>query len=92
MRVRRSRRKKSVMEERKAIRDKEAAEREDRKEKRAAKREGEEMARAQERRPESNEAEELQKDTRSTVRKKEPARARRGRRGFRSRRASAARG
>ena len=43
MRVRGSKRKKLVMEERKATRDKEAAERTDRKENRAAKREGEEI-------------------------------------------------
>jgi hypothetical protein len=90
MRVRASKRKKLVMEERKATRDKEAAERTDRKENRAAKREGEEIARAQERSLEGNEAAQIQKEDRSIVRKKEKARADRGRRGFRSRRASAA--
>lgn len=90
MRARGSKRKNLVMEERKATRDKEAAECKDRKEKRAAKREEEEIARAQKRRPEGNKAAEIQKEVMSMVRKKEQARARRGRRGFRSRRASAA--
>jgi hypothetical protein len=90
MRVRGSKRKKLVMEERKATRDKEAAERMDRKENRAARREGEEIARAQERSLEGNEAAEIQKEKRSIVRKKEQAWAHRGRRGFRSRRASVA--
>lgn len=90
MRVRGSKRKKLVMEERKATFDKEAAERKDRKENRAAKREGEEIARAQERSPEGNKAAEIQKGKRSIVGEKEQARARRGRRGFRSKGASAA--
>ena len=90
MRVRGSKRKKLVMEERKATRDKEAAEHTDRKEYRAAKREGEEIARAQERRLEGSKAAEIQKEKRSLGRKKEQARAYRGRRGFRSRRACTA--
>jgi len=90
MRVRGSKRKKLVVEERKATRDKEATERTDRKESRAAKREGEEIARAQKRSLEGNEAAEIQKEKRSIVRKTEQVRAHRGRRGFRSRRASAA--
>ena len=90
MRVRGSERKKSVMEERKATRNKEAAERADRKENRAARHEGEEIARAQKRSLEGNKAAEIQKEKRSLGRNKEQARVHRGRRGFRSRRASAA--
>jgi hypothetical protein len=90
MRVRGRKRKKLVMEERKVTRDKEAAERTDRKENRAAKREGEEIARAQKRSLEGNQPAEIQKEKRSIERKKEQARTRRGRRGFRLTRASAA--
>lgn len=90
MRVRGSTRKKLVMEERKATRDKEAAEHQERKDNRAAKHEGEEIARAQKRRLEGNKDAEIQKEKRSLGRKKEQARTYRGRRGFRSRRASAA--
>jgi hypothetical protein len=89
MRVRGSRRKNLLMEERKATRGKEAAERNERKENRAAKHEGEEIARAQKRRLEGNKAAEIQKEKRSLGRKKEQARTYRGRRGFRSRRKSA---
>jgi hypothetical protein len=89
MRVRRSKRKKLVMEERKALFDKETAERKERKQNRAAKREGEEIARKQKRSSEGDKDAEIQKEKRSLGRKQEQARARRGRRGFRSRRASA---
>jgi hypothetical protein len=90
MRVRGSRRKTLRMEKRKAARGKAAAERNERKENRAAKHEGEEIARAQKRRLEGNKDAEIQKEKRSLGRNKEQARAHRGRRGFRSRRASAA--
>ena len=73
MRVRASKKKQSMMEQRKTTKEKKAAERKVTKEKRTAKGEAEQIARAQERSPEGKKDAETLKEKRGIARKKEQA-------------------
>ncbi len=73
MRVRASKRKRLMMEQRKATKKKRSAESKVRKEKRAAEGKAEDIARAKERSPERTKAAETLKEKRRTVRQKEQA-------------------
>ena len=73
MRVRASKRKRLVMEQRKATTEKRGADRKVRKEKRAVRGKAEEIARAERRSPEGQMAAEIVKERRGTARKKEQA-------------------
>jgi len=73
MRVRASKRKQVVMEQREKTKEKRGADRKVRKEKRAVRGKAEEIARAQERSPEGEKAAEIVKERRGIARKKEQA-------------------